>query len=143
MAAARAAGVEDAIDAPGFVPEQAVDAALRSALCLVLPSRREGLGLAVLDAASRGVPSIVVRGPDNAATDLIVPGINGVIADGPAPSQLATAILDVAEGGEALRRSTREWWFTNQSRFAAETGVAAVLAVYREETGAAGRRGSA
>lgn len=143
VAAARAAGVEDAIDGPGFVPEQAVDAALRSALCLVLPSRREGLGLAVLDAASRGVPSIVVRGPDNAATDLIVPGINGVIADGPAPSQLAAAILDVAERGEALRRSTREWWLTNQSRFAAETGVAAVLAVYREETGAAGRRGSA
>ena len=49
-------GLEDVVDVPGFVPEERIDAALRRALCLVLPSRREGYGLVVIEAAARGVP---------------------------------------------------------------------------------------
>ena len=55
-------GLEDVVDVPGFVPEERIDAALRRALCLVLPSRREGYGLVVIEAAARGTPSVVVRG---------------------------------------------------------------------------------
>lgn len=141
LAAARAAGVEEAIDLPGFAPETELDAAIREALCLVLPSRREGLGLAVLDAASRGVPAVVVRGPDNAATESIIHGINGAIAASAAPSHLAAAICEVAAGGDALRATTREWWHANRARFSAEAGVAAVVATYRDALGDAGARG--
>ena len=39
---------------------------------MVLPSRREGYGLVVVEAAARGVPS--VADPDNAATELVQEG---------------------------------------------------------------------
>ena len=54
--------------------------ALDRALCLVLPSRREGYGLVVLEAMSRGTPAVVVRGDDNAAAELIDEGENGFVA---------------------------------------------------------------
>ena len=38
--------------------------------CMVLPSRREGYGMIVIEAAAAGTPSVVVRGDDNAATEL-------------------------------------------------------------------------
>ena len=57
-----------------------VDAALRRALCLVLPSRREGYGLVVVEACAAGTPSVVVADPDNAATELIEEGVNGFVA---------------------------------------------------------------
>ena len=49
-------------------------------MCLVLPSRREGYGLVVVEAAALGTPSVVVRGPDNAATELVEDGKNGFVA---------------------------------------------------------------
>ena len=59
------------IDVPGFVPAAEVDDALARALCLLLPSRREGYGLVVIEAAAQGTPSVVVAGPDNAAVELV------------------------------------------------------------------------
>ena len=51
---------------------------MRRALCLLLTSRREGYGLVVVEAASHGTPSVVVAGEDNAATELIEEGVNGI-----------------------------------------------------------------
>ena len=50
-------GLEEIVDVPGFVPAEQVEQALASALCLVLPSRREGYGLVVVEAASTGTPA--------------------------------------------------------------------------------------
>jgi glycosyltransferase involved in cell wall biosynthesis len=133
MHMADACGVRDVVEMPGFVDDQRLDEALRRALCLVLPSRREGFGLAVLDAVSRGVPVVTVRDPDNAATELVIPGVNGAIADGPTPSQLAAAIVEVAQMGAALRHATSAWWSANAIRFRAETGIASVISCYRDE----------
>ena len=47
---------------------------------MLLPSRREGYGMVVVEAAARGTPSIVVAGEDNAATELIEEGVNGFVA---------------------------------------------------------------
>ena len=60
-------GLDGAVEAPGFVAEERLNSILRRALCLALPSKREGYGLVVVEAAAHGVPSVVVRGPDNAA----------------------------------------------------------------------------
>ena len=38
---------------------------------MVLPSRRAGYGMIVVEAAACGTPSILVREPDNAAVELI------------------------------------------------------------------------
>ena len=73
-------------------------------MCLLLPSRREGYGLVVIEAASHGTPSVVVAGPDNAAVELIAEGVNGFVAASDAPEDLAAAIWAVHEGGDALRR---------------------------------------
>ena len=78
-------GVGDRVEAPGFVPTAQVEQALARALCLVLPSRREGYGLVVVEASSLGTPSVLVRDPDNAATELIEEGVNGFVVDDASP----------------------------------------------------------
>jgi glycosyltransferase involved in cell wall biosynthesis len=86
---------------------------LRAALCLALPSRREGYGRVVVEAAAAGVPSIVVRGEDNAAVELIDEGINGFVAPSAAPDDLAAAIVSVYRAGAPLRASTLAWFRRN------------------------------
>src|SRR4051794_31302690 len=74
------------VEAPGFAPAEDVHRALRRALCMVLPSRREGYGMIVVEASASGTPSVVVREPDNAATELVEDGVNGVIAASASPA---------------------------------------------------------
>ena len=57
LALIRSHGLEGRVAAPGFVDHEQVDAALRRALCLVLPSRREGYGLVVVEACAAGTPA--------------------------------------------------------------------------------------
>ena len=97
----------------GFVDEDRLRSTLRRALCLALPSRREGYGLVVVEAAALGVPSVVVRGPDNAATELVEEGENGAVADSVEASDLADAILRVHAAGPTLRESTAAWYSRN------------------------------
>jgi glycosyltransferase involved in cell wall biosynthesis len=125
-------GLNGSVQAPGFVPEDVVDEGLRHGLCLVLPSRREGYGLVVVEAAARGTPSVVVRAPDNAATELIDEGRNGFIAASAEPEELAEAIVRVHEAGSALRSSTAEWFEQNADRLSLDSSLEAVLAVYAE-----------
>ena len=49
-------GLGDSITAPGFVDADEVEDALRRAGCMVLPSRREGYGMIVIEAAAAGTP---------------------------------------------------------------------------------------
>jgi glycosyltransferase involved in cell wall biosynthesis len=66
-AAIAAAGLTEVVSLPGFVAGEEVQDAIARALCLALPSSREGYGLVVVEAASHGTPSVVVAGEDNAA----------------------------------------------------------------------------
>jgi glycosyltransferase involved in cell wall biosynthesis len=123
-------GLEDAVRAPGFVQGAEVHNALRRALCLVLPSRREGFGLIVVEAASVGTPSVVVQDPDNAATELIDEGRNGFLAESADPRDLADAILRVADAGPELRRSTADWFRQNAERLSVASSLRTVLTAY-------------
>lgn len=122
--------LEGAVDAPGFVDEKRLRIAIRRALCLALPSKREGYGLVVVEAAALGVPSVVVRGPDNAATELIEAGENGEIANSVEPSELAAAILRVHAAGHTLRDSTAAWYERNADRLSLDRSLETVLAAY-------------
>ena len=51
-------GLAGYVDAPGFVDADVLAESIASALCLALPSKREGYGLVVIEAAARGVPVI-------------------------------------------------------------------------------------
>ena len=104
----RSGGLAGVVDAPGFVDGDTVDAALSRALCMVLPSRREGYGLVVVEASSRGTPSVVVADPDNAATELV----------------------RVHDAGPGLRASTADWFNENAARLSIETSLARVTARY-------------
>ena len=121
---------EEIIEAPGFVPSEQVDRTLRRALCMVLPSRREGYGLIVVEASALGVPSVVVRAPDNAATELIQEGVNGTVANSAEPEELAAAILRVHRGGDGLRASTAAWYRQNAERLSLRNSLEQVLSTY-------------
>jgi glycosyltransferase involved in cell wall biosynthesis len=137
LGAIAANGAQDIVDAPGFVAAETVEHALHSALCMVLPSRREGYGLIVVEAAARGVPSVVVREADNAAIELIEDGVNGTIARSASPADLAEAIIRVHRAGSQLRQSTAVWYRRNATRLSLGSSLDEVVASY------AGRRATA
>lgn len=123
-------GVGDIVTVPGFVATETVDELMGSALCMVLPSRREGYGLVVIEAAARGTPSVVVRDPDNAALELVDEQVNGFVAPSASAADLAAAIVKVYEGGESLRDSTAEWFNLNAGRLSLRGSLEAVAASY-------------
>ncbi len=118
------------IQAPGFVASEEVDEALRSATCMLLPSRREGYGMVVVEASARGTPSVVVADEDNAATELIAEGVNGTVAASATPETLAEAIVRVHEAGLEMRRSTAAWFAENATRLSLESSLQTVLETY-------------
>jgi glycosyltransferase involved in cell wall biosynthesis len=126
----RARKLEERVELPGFVEAERVDAALRRALCMVLPSRREGYGMVVVEAAARGTPSVVVAGPDNAAVELVDEGRNGFVAASPEAEDLAEAMLRVRDGGHQLRLSTTAWYREHARRLSLEASLETVLAAY-------------
>lgn len=125
-------GLANAVSAPGFVDGNVVDEAMRKALCLVLPSYREGYGLVVVEALARGTPVVVVQGPDNAATELVEEGVNGVVAESAEPEELAAAIWRIHQGGLALRRSTANWFTRHADRLSIDSSLDTVLQSYRD-----------
>jgi glycosyltransferase involved in cell wall biosynthesis len=121
----------DLVTAPGFVDAAEVHDRLRRACCMLLPSRREGYGLIVVEASACGTPSIVVREPDNAAVELVEDGVNGVVARSAAAADLAAAIVRVHDAGESLRERTRCWFADNAARLSLDRSLEQVLSGYR------------
>jgi glycosyltransferase involved in cell wall biosynthesis len=129
-------GLGDALELPGFAAPEEVERALRRALCMALPSRREGYGMVVIEAARLGTPSVVVAGPDNAAVELVDDGENGVVAPSAASDDLAAAIVRVHDAGFDLRRSTARWFDRRSAELALDGSLATVLAGYAGEPSA-------
>jgi glycosyltransferase involved in cell wall biosynthesis len=113
--------------------EREVATAIGSSSCLATASEREGYGLVVIEAAAQGTPSVVVAGPENAATELVFEGINGAVALNQEPRTLADAIVRVLEKGGTLRESTLQWFVENGSKLRLENSLAQVLASYESE----------
>jgi glycosyltransferase involved in cell wall biosynthesis len=132
LAAVESQGLDGVVTAPGFVPPGDVDRAIERALCVVLPSRREGYGLVVVEAAARATPAVVVAGPDNAATELIDDGENGFIAASASAADLAAAIVRVHRAGLSLRASTAAWFAQNMERLSLEHSLQTVSAAYAD-----------
>ena len=128
------AGLEECIEVPGFVAAEAVADYLSRALCLVHPSEREGYGLVVVEAAALGTPTILVRGADNAATELIEDGVNGFVVDSASSQDLADAILRVEAAGHPLRLSTAAWFARNAAVLSIRSSLVRVAASYGPPT---------
>jgi glycosyltransferase involved in cell wall biosynthesis len=125
-------GLQETVSAAGFAPAEKLNTEMRRALCLLLPSRREGYGLVVVEAAARGTPSVVVAGEDNAATELIEEGVNGTIAANADAETIAEAIVRVHAAGNALRESTARWFAQNADWLSLEHSLQVVLETYAD-----------
>jgi glycosyltransferase involved in cell wall biosynthesis len=125
-------GLDGAVSVPGFVERERLEHALASALCLLLPSMREGYGRVVVEASARGVPVVVVAGPDNAATELVDEGVNGTVASSEAADDLAAAIVRIHRAGAGLRRTTLDWFRRNEERLSLERSLQKVLEAHAD-----------
>jgi glycosyltransferase involved in cell wall biosynthesis len=129
-AAIREHGAGEFVQALGFTATERVEQEMGSAMCMLLTSSREGYGLVVVEAAGQGTPSVVVAGEDNAATELIVEGVNGTVAGHADPQEIAKAIVQVYEGGFALRQSTLAWFAENAETLSLEASLQIVQEGY-------------
>jgi len=123
-------GAEAFVAAPGFAAAELVEADMRRALCMLLPSRREGYGMVAVEASAHATPSIVVTGEDNAATELVQDGVNGVVVPSADPEAIAAAIVLVHEAGLAMRESTARWFAEHAKELSLESSLEQVLASY-------------
>ncbi|MBV9513330.1 MAG: glycosyltransferase family 4 protein [Mycobacteriaceae bacterium] len=73
-------GITDAVTFHGHVADAAKHDVIHQAWVHVLPSRKEGWGLAVTEAAQHGVPTIGYRF-SGGLTDSIIDGVTGVLVD--------------------------------------------------------------
>jgi glycosyltransferase involved in cell wall biosynthesis len=129
-------GLGDVIELPGFVAAEVVDEAMRTALCVLQPSSREGYGMVVVEASAHGVPAVVVAGADNAAMELVDEGRNGFVAPRADAEAIADTLVACHQGGEPLRAETRAWFAQNAERLSIDASLRTVSAGY---TGPAAR----
>jgi glycosyltransferase involved in cell wall biosynthesis len=124
-------GMSDNVRTAGHRSEDEVGTAIARAACVATASEREGYGLLVVEAAARGTPSVVVAGPENAATELVHEGMSGAIAADASPQELANAVLRVLEAGPSLRISTANWFAENAHSLTLDGSLELVLSSYR------------
>jgi glycosyltransferase involved in cell wall biosynthesis len=80
VAHAQRLGIGDSVTFHGHVADDAKHDVMQQAWVHVLPSRKEGWGLAVTEAAQHGVPTIGYRS-SGGLTDSIIDGFTGVLVD--------------------------------------------------------------
>lgn len=123
-------GAEDYVQAPGFVEEAEVQDALARATCLLMPSTREGYGMIVIEAAAKGVPSVLVDAVDNASVEHIAEGVNGFVVADLSPEALAGGVIAAHAGGPALREATADWFAAHAHELSIATSLERVVAAY-------------
>jgi glycosyltransferase involved in cell wall biosynthesis len=108
---------------------------------LVHPARREGLGVALLEAASCAVP--IVAAAAGGVPDLIEHGRTGWLVDCDDPAALAAAVARVLSRPEERVRIGAAARSEVERRFAVEALVAAHLRLYESSVRTAPRRAEA
>lgn len=121
-------GLGNRIALPGFVDASYLANRQLRASVIVQPSEREGYGMAVVEAAARGVIVIVVAAPDNASVELIDQGENGFVVPTADPAALAQAIAQALNGGAPLRARVSQWFARNRHRISFDASFARILA---------------
>jgi glycosyltransferase involved in cell wall biosynthesis len=121
---ARELGVDDYVTFHGHVDERRKHELLAAADVHLMPSRKEGWGLAVIEAAQHGVPTVGYRSSVGLA-ESITTGETGLLVDGPDEFISATRKLvdDPAAarrlGDNARRKAAGYSWSSTAEGFAA------------------------
>jgi glycosyltransferase involved in cell wall biosynthesis len=118
------------VTAPGFVSTDELDELYRRAACVLSPSARDGYGMVVAAAAAHGVPVVVCPGPDNAAVERVVDGINGQVAASARAADVGAAIAAVIDQGEELRASVKRWYGEHAEELSVEATLRRARALY-------------
>ena len=124
-------GIADAVTFHGHVDDVTKHHVVQQSWVHVLPSRKEGWGLAVVEAAQHAVPTIGYRS-SGGLTDSIIDGVTGVLVDDHTElvnrleQLLADPVLRDQLGGKAQARSTEFSW--RQSADAMRSVLKSVLA---------------
>ncbi|CAM3412493.1 glycosyltransferase family 4 protein [Mycolicibacterium frederiksbergense] len=79
---AAALGIADAVTFHGHIDDEFKHHVVQKSWVHLMPSRKEGWGLAVIEAAQHGVPTIGYRS-SGGLTDSVVDGVTGLLVDGP------------------------------------------------------------
>lgn len=128
---ARRLGISDAVTFHGHVDDVTKHHVLQSSWVHLLPSRKEGWGLAVVEAAQHNVPTIGYRS-SGGLTDSIIDGVTGILVDNRADlvdrleELLTDPVLRDQLGAKAQARSIEFSW--RQSADAMRTVLQAVHA---------------
>lgn len=118
----RAAGVVDRVEFLGYLGEQEKSDALRSAWVMVLPSIKEGWGLAITEAASVGTPSVAYRYAGGTC-ESIENGTTGLLVDDQAGLESAVRRLLIDRslreklGSQAQAKALSRPWDTTVEAF--------------------------
>ena len=136
----QASGLDGSVRMLDKRSEEEVEAAMARAACLATASEREGYGLVVVECAAHGTPSVIVAGSENASTELVEDGVNGVVARHDSPESLAEAIVTAVSAGRALRDSTTSWFAANASRLTIDASLELVSRAYERESEASSAR---
>ena len=108
-------GISDAVTFHGHVDDVTKHAVVQRSWVHLMPSRKEGWGLAVIEAAQHGVPTIGYRGAGG-LTDSIVDGVTGLLVDNRAElvdrfeQLIADPVLRTELGAKAAARSREFSW---------------------------------
>ena len=108
-------GIAEAVTFHGHVDDVTKHALLQRSWIQLLPSRKEGWGLAVIEAAQHGVPTIGYRS-SGGLTDSIVDGVTGLLVDSHADMVdslerlLSDQVLREELGAKAAARSREFSW---------------------------------
>jgi glycosyltransferase involved in cell wall biosynthesis len=100
-AAARAAGVFDLVETPGWVGFEEKRRRLGEATLFVLPSYIEGVPISLLEAMAAGLPSVVT--PVGGVLDAVTDGQEALVVPPGDVAALARAILQVLESPQLAR----------------------------------------
>ncbi len=115
LAHAQRLGIAEAVTFHGHVDDDTKHAVVQRSWVHLLPSRKEGWGLAVVEAAQHGVPTIGYRS-SGGLTDSIVDGVTGLLVDNHADlvdrlaELLSDRVLREELGAKAAARSREFSW---------------------------------
>ena len=99
-------GVADRVRFHGHLEADETYGRIKAARLLVLPSVREGFGMAVAEAQAAGTVPVVVRSQHSGAADLVRDGVDGIVVPPRAPA-LADAMATVL--AHPARLETMGW----------------------------------
>jgi glycosyltransferase involved in cell wall biosynthesis len=123
-------GLSECVDVLGWIDGAQKQALLRDAWLLVLPSHREGLPMAILEALAQGRP--VISCPVGGIPEAVVAGATGLLVPPGNVLALAEALEQLLSDRPLARQLGAAALAHFQARFSHRANLPQLLALYRE-----------